>query len=383
MDTIIIHWSEIGLKGKNRPEFVTQLAENVRKATRGLGVKKIARQAGGLALELARDAQPEALREKLQKTSGIANFMTAYRSPADIKALKAEILEALAGRGFKTFAVRSSRADKSFPLTSQEVSTEVGEWVRTKIGAKVDLSNPELTIYIEITPKQILFGFEKIAGLGGLPVGSSGKVVAMLSGGIDSPVASQMMMKRGCRVVFVHFHSYPYLSKTSQEKVEQLLKLLNAYQGGSRLYLVPFGDLQKQLLLSVPARYLVVLYRRFMFRIAERIAQKERARALVTGESVGQVASQTLENMAVIGSAVLLPVLRPLVGMNKEEIIARARNLDTYDISIIPDQDCCQLFVPRHPATAARTPVIEEIESRLEREKLIEEAMKNMVKGGW
>jgi thiamine biosynthesis protein ThiI len=230
----------------------------------------------------------------------------------------------------------------------------------------VDLEDAELTISIEILPRSAFFGFDKIAGAGGLPVGVSGRAVSLISGGFDSPVAAYRMMQRGCRLTFVHFHSAPYLDKTSQEKVRELVKLLTRHQFSSRLYLIPFGEIQRQIVAGVLRPLRVILYRRMMLRIAEAIAGKERARALVTGESLAQVASQTLENLAVIEKATTLTILRPLVGMDKQEIIDQARRIGTFETSAIPDQDCCQLFVPQHPATKAKLADVENAESRLD-----------------
>jgi thiamine biosynthesis protein ThiI len=288
------------------------------------------------------------------------------KTARDIDELRARILESLNGARFESFRIETQRGDKTFPLNSPEINRQLGAAVKEQSGARVDLSNPELTVTVEILPHDAFFGFEKISGAGGLPVGASGRLVALISGGIDSPVAAYRMMKRGCRLIFVHFHSAPYLDKTSQEKVRQLITLLTRHQFLSRLYLVPFGEIQRQIVTAVNRPLRVVLYRRMMLRIAEAIARKEKAKALVTGESLGQVASQTLENISVIQQAATLPILRPLVGMDKQEIIDQARRMGTFDISSIPDQDCCQLFVPKHPATKARFDEVEEAESRLE-----------------
>jgi thiamine biosynthesis protein ThiI len=288
------------------------------------------------------------------------------KTARDIDELRARILESLNGARFESFRIETQRGDKTFPLNSPEINRQLGAAVKQQSGARVDLSNPELTVTVEILPHDAFFGFEKISGAGGLPVGASGRLVALISGGIDSPVAAYRMMKRGCRLIFVHFHSAPYLDKTSQEKVRQLITLLTRHQFLSRLYLVPFGEIQRQIVTAVNRPLRVVLYRRMMLRIAEAIARKEKAKALVTGESLGQVASQTLENISVIQQAATLPILRPLVGMDKQEIIDQARRMGTFDISSIPDQDCCQLFVPKHPATKARFDEVEEAESRLE-----------------
>jgi tRNA uracil 4-sulfurtransferase len=228
-----------------------------------------------------------------------------------------------------------------------------------------------LTIHVEALTDEAFYFFGKEKGAGGLPVGASGRVVCLLSGGIDSPVAAWRMMRRGCRVVFVHFHSYPVLSRASQEKVRELATLLTRYQFSSRLLLVPFADVQQQVILTVPPPLRVVLYRRLMMRIAEQLAVRHRARALVTGEVVGQVASQTLENLDCINEVVGMPVLRPLIGMDKEEITEQAQRLGTFPISIIPDQDCCTLFTPKHPATKARMRDIERAETGLPVEEMV------------
>ena len=376
MDAILIHYHEIGLKGRNRPLFLERLVENLKTATKGLGVKQVLSLPGRLLLPLEDEASWDRLKERLQQVFGIANFAPAFRTPPEMEALKKRVGREVEQLTFQSFRITARRADKAFPLTSEGINRELGTFVKDLSGAKVDLTNPELTIFVEVLPREIFFSFEKIQGPGGLPLGVSGKVASLLSGGIDSPVAAWRMMKRGCRVVFIHFHSHPYVSRASQEKAVELVEVLNRYQYTSRLYLVPFGELQRQVVLNVPPPYRVILYRRLMMRIAERIAQREGAKALVTGESLGQVASQTLENLAVIEEASPLPILRPLVGMDKEEIMAQARAIGTYEISIIPDQDCCRLFVPKHPATRTTVEMVRRAEGRLGVEGLVEEGIK-------
>jgi thiamine biosynthesis protein ThiI len=267
------------------------------------------------------------------------------------------------------------RADKRFPFTSPQIEREVGGLIKMRTGWRVDLGRPALTVHIEMLPDEACFFFGKEPGAGGLPTGTSGRVACLLSGGIDSPVAAFRMMRRGCSVLFVHFHSYPILSRASQEKVREIVKLLTAYQLRSRLMLVPFGDLQQQVVLACPAELRVVVYRRMMLRIAERCARRWRARALVTGEVVGQVASQTLENLTAIAAATPMEILRPLVGMDKDEIAAEAGRLGTLPISNMPDQDCCTLFTPRHPATRARLDAITRAEAALPVEALVDAAV--------
>jgi thiamine biosynthesis protein ThiI len=272
----------------------------------------------------------------------------------------------IAGRAFTSFRIEARRAEKSFPLTSVEINQQVGAYVKERCAARVDLENPELTCWIEIVEKYALIYLDRRPGPGGLPVGTSGKVVVLLSGGIDSPVAAWKMIKRGCTPVFVHFHSFPYTNKESQEKARQIARLLANYALKAKIYLVPFAEIQRHIMVDTPVQTRVILYRRYMMRIAEQIARLEKARVLVTGDSVGQVASQTIENIDVISRAVSMPILRPLIGDDKLEIVEVARRIGTYDISILPDQDCCSLFVPKHPETKADLREIENFETRLD-----------------
>jgi thiamine biosynthesis protein ThiI len=296
---------------------------------------------------------------------GIANFSYAGRGPHDFDRLAEAILRDLEGRHPQSFRVRARRSDKRFPFTSPQVEREVGGRIKDRTGWRVDLDDAELSIHIEVLPDQAFYFFGKELGAGGLPTGTGGRVACLLSGGIDSPVAAYRMMRRGCSVLLVHFHSYPILSRASQEKVREIAAVLTKYQLRSRLVLVPFGELQQQVVLGAAPDLRVVIYRRLMLRIAERLARRWHARALVTGEVIGQVASQTLENMTAISAATAFEVLRPLVGMDKDEITAEAGRIGTLPISNIPDQDCCQLFTPRHPATRARPQDIETAEAVL------------------
>jgi tRNA uracil 4-sulfurtransferase len=330
---------------------------------------------GRIEMVLGPDARWEAVRDRLSRVFGVGNFAKAGRAPLEVEAMAAHILEDLGELQCQTFRVSARRADKRFPLTSPQIEREVGGRIKEARGWTVNLSAPELTIHLEALTDEAFYFFGKTRGAGGLPAGASGKVVALLSGGIDSPVAAWRMMRRGCRVDFVHFHSYPVLSRASQEKARELASLLTQYQYRSRLLLVPFADVQQQVILTVPPPLRVVLYRRLMMRIAEEVARRNRALALVTGEVVGQVASQTLENMNRITEVVGLPVLRPLIGMDKEEITAEAQRLGTFPISIIPDQDCCTLFTPKHPSTRARRSEVERAEASLPVAEMIDRAI--------
>ena len=271
-------------------------------------------------------------------------------------------------------------------MTSPDINGELGAFVQKEKGWLVNLKNPDLDIRVSIARQDALISLEEIKGTGGMPVGVGGRMAVMLSGGIDSPVASYQMLERGCPLIFIHFHSFPLVEGTSREKAQDLVQLLTKYQFQSQLLLVPFSKVQQQIILSVPPAYRVILYRRFMFRIAETLALDYGAGALVTGESLGQVSSQTLENLATIGSVVTrIPILRPLIGSNKEQIVAQAKRLGSYRISIIPDQDCCSLFVPKHPVTRSRNAEVEGMELHLNVEEIVAQAVGDteIHKFGW
>lgn len=375
MKSIVIHYQEIALKGKNRPWFVARLVRNIKEATKDLDVRGVRALQGRIELVLGEGTSWETARDRVARVFGIGNFARAGRAPLDLDAIATEILKDLGPEDPPSFRLSARRSDKRFPLTSPQIEYEVGGRIKEARGWRVDLSNPALTIHVEALSTEAFYYFGKERGAGGLPVGASGKVACLLSGGIDSPVAAWRMMRRGCRVMFVHFHSYPILSRASQEKAQELARLLARYQYHSRLVLVPFGEIQQRVVLAVAPPLRVVIYRRLMMRIAERLARLNRAQALVTGEVVGQVASQTLENMATIDSVVAMPVLRPLVGMDKDEITAEAQRLGTYPVSIIPDQDCCTLFTPKHPATKAKRHEVELAEQGLPMDEIVQQAL--------
>ena len=379
MDSVLVRYHEIALKKGNRAYFTELLKRNLLAAVKDLGAKEIRSLPARLLLTFKNEVPAATLIERMSTVFGVANFSIVERTARDIDALRGRILESLNGGRFQSFRIETQRGDKTFPLTSPEINRQLGAAVQEKSGARVDLENAEFTVTVEILPRDAFFGFNKIAGAGGLPVGSSGRVAALISGGFDSPVAAYRMMQRGCRIIFVHFHSVPYQDKTSQEKVRQLVQLLTRHQFTSRLYMVPFGEIQRQIVAAVARPLRVVLYRRMMLRIAEAIARQEKAKALITGESLGQVASQTLDNMAVIQQAARLPILRPLVGMDKQEIIDQSRRIGTFEVSSVPDQDCCQLFVPKHPATKARFIDVEEDETKLDVKDLLRYGMENAI----
>jgi thiamine biosynthesis protein ThiI len=369
---IVVHYHEISLKRGNRPLFLRHLTRNLARAAADLGPLTVRQRSGRILLDLDRHEKPEAVRDRVARVTGVANFALAYRVPSTLEDMKAVIAQLIDGREFPSFRVSARRAFTSYPLTSVELNRALGAFVLERVPTRVDLRKPALTIHVEVMPDETFVYLDRQPGPGGLPVGSGGTVAALLSGGIDSPVAAWRMMKRGCRVTFVHFHSVPYLPATSQAKVRALVDRLTEWQYHSRLFLVPFGEIQREVVLSVPPAVRVVVYRRLMVRIAEAIARREGALALVTGESLGQVASQTLPNIARIDEVATLPVLRPLIGMDKLEITAEAERLGTFEISIEPDQDCCTLFVPPHPATRIGAEAMQGAEARLDLPRLVQ-----------
>jgi len=291
MKSVVVHYQEIALKGKNRPWFIARLVRNIRQAVSDLDVREVRVLMGRIEVVLGPSAPWESVRDRLSLVFGIGNFSRAGRARLDVDAIAAEILKDLGPDNPETFRVSARRADKRFPLTSPQIEREVGGRIKEARHWVVNLSRPALTIHVEALTSEAFYAFGKERGAGGLPVGASGRVACLLSGGIDSPVAAWRMMRRGCRVLFVHFHSYPILSRASQEKARELARLLTRFQFDSRLFLVAFGEIQQRVVLAVQHPLRVVIYRRLMLRIAERIARDSRAQALATGEVVGQVAS--------------------------------------------------------------------------------------------
>jgi tRNA uracil 4-sulfurtransferase len=363
---IVIHYHELGLKRGNRDYFENTLCANINSAVQDCGAERARRISGRILLPLRTDADIAEIKKRLRRVFGIAYFAEAWGSSQAVENLEVNAWSLIEGRSFNSFRIHARRAEKSFPHTSVEINQRVGAYVKERSGARVDLENAELTCWIEIVEKYALIYVDRVPGPGGLPLGTGGKVVVLLSGGIDSPVAAWKMMKRGCTPIFVHFHSFPYTNAESQEKAKQIARLLSHYAQRAKIYLVPFAEVQRHIMVDTPIETRVILYRRYMMRLAEQIARREKARVLVTGDSLGQVASQTIENIDVISRAVPMPILRPLVGDDKVEIIDLARRIGTYEISIQPDQDCCSLFVPKHPETKANLIEVEKSETRLD-----------------
>ena len=368
---VLVHYHELALKRGNRPLFLRHLARNLTRATADLGPVALRQLSGRILLDLEGHPAPEAVRDRVTRVCGVSSAAIAWRVPSTVEAMKAVIARLIEGRSFASFRITARRAFKTYPLTSVELNRELGAFVLEHAATRVDLHRPELTIHVEVLPAETFVYLDKVPGPGGLPVGASGTVAALLSGGIDSPVAAWRLIKRGCRVLFVHFHSVPYLPATSQAKARALVERLTEWQYESRLLLVPFGEIQREVVLSVPPPARVVVYRRLMIRIAETLARRAGAQALVTGESLGQVASQTLANLARIDEVAGMPVFRPLIGTDKLEITGEAKRLGTLEISIEPDADCCTLFVPAHPATRMSAEEVAAVEARLDVARLV------------
>lgn len=375
-DHVLVHYGEVGLKGRNRPYFEKVLLENLSKALSGLHIKATRKLYGRLMVDLSPESPWDEVKERMGRVCGVVNFSPAHRVEARLEAIEAAAQEASQGYSFSSFRVATKRADKTFPLRSPELNAHIGALIKDKTGAAVDLSEAaDLTVAVEIVSGTALVYCEKHPGPGGLPVGVSGRVACLLSGGIDSPVAAYTMLKRGCKADFVHFHSHPYTDRASVDKALEVARLLTRYQYRSRVHLVPFAEVQQRLVVEAPAPLRIILYRRFMARIAETIARRVGAQALVTGESLGQVSSQTLTNLATIEAASGLPMLRPLIGMDKQEIIALARSIGTYETSILPDQDCCSFLMPRRAATRSRAEELSSAEEALDVKGLVAMAL--------
>jgi tRNA uracil 4-sulfurtransferase len=382
MRCAIVHYHELALKGHNRDYFEQCLIRNIRTALKDLGVRQIENLHSRIRIWLPPEASPEMVGDRLRRICGVANFSLGRVVPLqlahpNLDALTTAVLAEIELQSFTTFRVTARRADKRLTLNSMDIEKALGAAVCDRTGKKVSLKHPDVTIYVELLSKDAFCSAEKIEGPGGMPVGVSGQVACLISGGIDSPVAAYRMMKRGCLASFIHFSGRPLVSRASEEKVHELVRHLTTFQYDSRLYVIPFGAIQREIILSAPAPLRIVLYRRMMIRIAEELARKEQCWALVTGDSLGQVASQTPQNLCVIEAAAELPILRPLIGMDKREIIDEARRLGTYETSIEPDQDCCKLFVPPHPSTKTRLDDVLKVERMIDVSDLVKRGVEN------
>ena len=382
---IIIRYAEIFLKGLNRPYFERALARNVTAALKGNHGARVRRGQSRIYVEGVDDAQLQAALDALSCVFGIHSYSVGVRLEQDFdRATEVLIGQVRAVRAkfageIVTFRVEAKRADKRFPMRSNIMAAEAGGRILEQVpGLKVDLEHPKITAYLEIRDKAYCYT-EIIPGLGGMPVGCNGSAALLLSGGIDSPVAGCMIAKRGVSLTAVHFESFPYTSEKALDKVHDLARLMARYTGSIKLHTVRFTDIQMKLYQDGPPEYLTILMRRFMMRIAERIARSDGSLALITGESVGQVASQTLESLNATDSAVDMVVLRPLIGMDKIEITTLAERYGTFKTSILPYEDCCTVFVPKHPATKPKMREIELAEAKLDVESMIAAALANEV----
>ncbi|MBL7054071.1 tRNA 4-thiouridine(8) synthase ThiI [Patescibacteria group bacterium] len=377
---IICHYDEIGIKGKNRRFFEEKLVTNIQTNIDNAFFVFIKRISGRIIVKLSSKGEKNIVEitTKLKDVFGLAYFAFAYSAKQDIESIQTIIFELIEKKKFKTFRVLTQRSKKDFPMLSPDINKNIAVFLLKKMNKKkINLTNPDLTCFIEIVEKYAFIYFEKIICYGGLPVGVSGRALSLISGGIDSPVASYLMAKRGVELIFIHFHAYPYTNKESVDKVIKVIQVLSKAKNKAKLYLVPFADVQQEIFLKCPGKLRVVLYRIFMLRIAEQVATKEKIIALVTGENLGQVASQTIANMAVINNAIDLLIFRPLVGKNKQAIINLAKQINTYEISILPDQDCCSRFLPKHPATKSNIKEVDQAIKKLKIKKLIKLALKN------
>lgn len=380
-DIILLKYGEISLKGLNRPMFEKQLLANVAKALTPLGKFSIRKSQSTVYVEpLGDDIDMQAATERLSKVFGIVNICPAAKCQKTIEDIERTTLECLSQIDLngKTFKVEAKREDKQFPMNSPQLCRHMGAVIlKNTEGLSVDVHNPDILVQIEIRKEAFIFT-QKVSGAGGMPVGTAGRAALLLSGGIDSPVAGWMISKRGVVLDAVHFHSHPYTSDRAKEKVIELAKIMTQYTGPIRLHIVPFTDIQLDIIDKCPKNYLTIIMRRLMMKIAEKIARESGAMALITGESIGQVASQTMESLVVTDNAVDMPVFRPCIGMDKEEIVTISKKIDTYETSILPYEDCCTIFVPKHPKTKPSISEIQEAEKLLtDPEGMMEKAIQD------
>ncbi|AXU26750.1 thiamine biosynthesis protein ThiI [Clostridioides difficile] len=376
---LIVKYGEIGVKGKNRYIFENRLIRNIRNMLKPIGRFNVYKEYGRIYVDLE-DYDYEEVIEEVRKVFGIVGVCPGVRAKKDYDTLKEialKMLEEKIDAGYKTFKVESRRGDKSFGLTSQEMSMDIGGYLLSKVGDRinVDVRNPEVKIKCEYREFHTMVYSDTIPGYGGLPLGTNGRAMSLLSGGIDSPVATWMVAKRGMEVEAVHFHSYPFTSERSQEKVKDLAKILAKYCGRVRLHKVNILEIQKAIGENCNEEEATILSRRFMMRIAQRLSEKRHCDALITGESIGQVASQTIQGLTCTNAVVDLPVFRPLIAMDKSDIVDIAKKIGTFETSIVPEEDCCSVFSPRKPVTKPRLEKIEKSETALDIEKLVQDAI--------
>lgn len=381
---LIAKYGEIGVKGKNRYIFENKLIRNIRNMLKSIGKFNVYKEYGRIYIDVD-DSNYEEVMNEVRKVFGVVGVCPAMKREKDYQVLKDTallMLEEKVKNGAKTFKIQSKRGDKSFPMTSQEMSIDIGGYVLTNINnpdVSVDVRNPEVKITCEYRNEHTLVYADSVEGYGGLPIGTNGKAMTLLSGGIDSPVASWLVAKRGVDIEAVHFHSYPFTNERSQEKVRELAKILSKYCGPIKLHMVNTLNIQKAIAENCNEEETTILSRRFMMRIAEKIGQSRYCDAIITGESIGQVASQTMQGLVCTNASVSVPVFRPLIAMDKIDIIKIAEEIGTYETSIIAEADCCSLFSPKKPVTKPRLEKIEKSEEKLDVEALIDSAIEKSV----
>lgn len=381
---LIAKYGEIGVKGKNRYIFENKLIRNIRNMLKSIGKFNVYKEYGRIYIDVD-DSNYEEVMNEVRKVFGVVGVCPAMKREKDYQVLKDTallMLEEKVKNGAKTFKIQSKRGDKSFPMTSQEMSIDIGGYVLTTLNnpdVSVDVRNPEVKITCEYRNEHTLVYADSVEGYGGLPIGTNGKAMTLLSGGIDSPVASWLVAKRGVDIEAVHFHSYPFTNERSQEKVRELAKILSKYCGPIKLHMVNTLDIQKAIAENCNEEETTILSRRFMMRIAEKIGQSRYCDAIITGESIGQVASQTMQGLVCTNASVSMPVFRPLIAMDKIDIIKIAEEIGTYETSIIAEADCCSLFSPKRPVTKPRLEKIEKSEEKLDVEALIDSAIEKSV----
>lgn len=378
----IIRCGEVALKGMNKPYFERLLVERIRRSLKGHKGIEIRREEGLIVLRAPEDLASELIIKSISKVFGVDSISPAIEVESTMEAIgegAVTYMKSLAERENEaTFKVEAKRSEKNFPLKSPEIAREIGGRILASYNnLKVDVHNPQIRIYIHVRRDRTFIFEQKISGFGGLPLGTNGKGLILLSGGIDSPVAAFLMAKRGMFIEAVHFHSYPYTSERAWEKVESLAKILAEYCGLIKVHSVNLLPIQEAIAENCPEDEMTILIRRFMMKIAEKIAADTSSLMLITGENLGQVASQTAEALVVTDHAVNLPVMRPLIGMDKSDIIKIARDIGTYETSILPYEDCCTVFLPKHPKTKPKLAAILESESLLDEKTLIESALAN------
>ena len=375
---LVIHYSEIGTKGKNRDFFEKKLMNNIRKAL--VDATKVHRRYGRIIVDLKQKSNQLEIIDTLSIIPGISSFAFAEQTTLDFEKIKAtalNLMEKIETKDkYSTFKVETKRSNKQFPLKSPDINKEVGKFLEKELDLVAQYKNPDIKLQLEIGEKETFMYTHKHSGVGGLPIGTAGKVISSISGGIDSPVASFLAMKRGCEVIFFHAYNKTQSTTGVLSKIEDLIKQLEKIQLKTKLYIVPFQQIQKEIILKVPSKLRMIIYRRFMMSIINEIAKKEKAKAIITGDSVGQVASQTLDNINCIYDAAYLPVLAPLIAYNKEEITQLAKKISTYEISIQPYPDCCSYNIAQHPETKGKLAEILAVEELIKnKEKLIKEAI--------